>query len=230
MWGVGEGGGGGAGPRVGAEPPGVGEGAVLLLPSELWRWGSSGPASPPAGPLEVRYSGGGGAKEEDGVGDAGGFPPEVGGRRLLPGEGGGFEGRGGVLPGAGGRGLSLLYVELVGGEGAAPRRLNAGGGGGDGERAWPGGWGAAPRAAGEREAEPSERTRYQFFHWPITSKIKLWDESSPATGLSLGTPAGNRPVIGGVEPDGLPAVLPLVAAPLGSENHSRIARDRVAMK
>lgn len=107
-WGVGEGGGGGAGPRVGAGPPGVGEGAVLLLPSELWRCGSSGAASPPAGPLVVRYSGGGGAREEEGEEEAGGLPPEVGGRRLLPGEGGGLEGRGGVLPGAGGRGLSLL--------------------------------------------------------------------------------------------------------------------------
>lgn len=106
-WGVGDGGGGGAGPRVGAGPPGVGEGAVLLLPSELWRCGRSG-ASPPAGPLVARYSGGGGAREEEGEEEAGGFPPEVGGRRLLPGEGGGLEGRGGVLPGAGGRGLSLL--------------------------------------------------------------------------------------------------------------------------
>lgn len=94
---VGEGGGRGAGPRLGTGPPGVGEGAVLLLPSELWRCGSSGPASLPAGPLAVRYSGGGGAREEEGVGDAGGFPPEVGGRRLLPGEGGGLDGRGGVL-------------------------------------------------------------------------------------------------------------------------------------
>lgn len=102
--GVGEGGGGGAGPLVGAGPPG--EGAALLPPSELWRCGSSGAASPPAGPLALRYSGGGGAREE--AGEAGGFPPEVGGRRQFPGEGGGLEGRGGVLPGAGGRGFSLL--------------------------------------------------------------------------------------------------------------------------
>lgn len=99
--GVGEaGGGGGAGPLVGAWPPG--EGAALLLPTELWRWGKSGVESPPAGPFAVRYSGGGGARED------GGFPPEVGGRRLFAGEGGGLEGRGGVLFGVGGRGLSLL--------------------------------------------------------------------------------------------------------------------------
>lgn len=37
-----------------------------------------------------------------------GFPPEVGGRLLLLGDGGGFGGRGGVLFGVGGRGFSLL--------------------------------------------------------------------------------------------------------------------------
>lgn len=51
----------------------------------------------------MRYGGGGGAKEE-GVG----FPPEVGGRLLLPGDGGGLDGRGGVLLGVGGSGFSLL--------------------------------------------------------------------------------------------------------------------------
>lgn len=102
-WGVGDEGGGGAGPRVVAGPPG--EGAVFLLPSELWRCGSSGAASSPAGQLTVQYSGGGGAKEDE---EAGGFPPDMGARRQFPGEGGGLEGRGGVLPGAGGRGFSLL--------------------------------------------------------------------------------------------------------------------------
>lgn len=37
-----------------------------------------------------------------------GFPPEVGGRLLLPGDVGGLEGRCGVLLGVGGRGFSLL--------------------------------------------------------------------------------------------------------------------------
>lgn len=37
-----------------------------------------------------------------------GLPPEVGGRLLLPGDGGGLEGRGGVLLGVGGRGFSRL--------------------------------------------------------------------------------------------------------------------------
>lgn len=98
------GGGGGAGPLLGVWPPG--EGADLLLLRELCRCGSSGAASPPpVGPLLRRYGGGGGARVEleEGV-----FPPEVGGRLLLLGDGGGLEGRGGVLLGVGGRGFSLL--------------------------------------------------------------------------------------------------------------------------
>jgi len=53
--GVGEAGGGGAGPLVGVWPPG--EGACLLLPRELCRCGKSGAASSPAapdGPLATR--------------------------------------------------------------------------------------------------------------------------------------------------------------------------------
>lgn len=85
-------------------PPG--EGAGLLLLSELWRCGSSGTSPlPPVGPLVIRYGGGGGAREEE---EVTGFPPEVGGRLLLPGDGGGLEGSGGVLLGVGGRGFSLL--------------------------------------------------------------------------------------------------------------------------
>lgn len=53
----------------------------------------------------MRYGGGGGASEDDEVGA--GFPPAVGGRLLLPGDGGGLDGRGGVLLGVGGRGFSL---------------------------------------------------------------------------------------------------------------------------
>lgn len=51
--GVGDEGGGGAGPLVGVWLPG--EGAVLLLLRELWRCGSSGATSPlTAGPLVMR--------------------------------------------------------------------------------------------------------------------------------------------------------------------------------
>lgn len=46
--GVGEAGGGGAGPLVGVWPPG--EGACLLLPRELCRCGKSGAASSPVAP------------------------------------------------------------------------------------------------------------------------------------------------------------------------------------
>lgn len=53
----------------------------------------------------MRYGGGGGAKEED---EEAGFPPDVGGRLLFPGEGGGLDGRGGVLFGVGGSGFSRL--------------------------------------------------------------------------------------------------------------------------
>lgn len=91
------GGGGGAWPLVGVCP--VGEGARRLL-RELCLCGKSGPGSvlaPLAAPLAVRY--GGGAKELGAE-----FPPEVGGRRALLGDGGGLEGRGGV----GGSGFSLL--------------------------------------------------------------------------------------------------------------------------
>lgn len=43
----------------------------------------------------------------------------------------------------------------------------------------------------------------------------------PPTALSLGTPPGNSPPIGGTEPDGLPAVPPLAPPPLGSVNHNQ---------
>lgn len=42
----------------------------------------------------------------------------------------------------------------------------------------------------------------------------------PPTALSLGTPPGNSPPIGGTEPDGLPAVPPLAPPLLGSVNHN----------
>lgn len=51
--------------------------------------------------------------------------------------------------------------------------------------------------------------------------------TSPPTGLSLGTPPVNKPPIGGAEPDGLDAPLPLVPPaavappPLGSENQNQ---------
>lgn len=72
-----------------------------------------------------------------------------------------------------------------------PRRVRAGGGGEEGERALLGGRGAALRVDGDREVEPSP------------------------TGLSFGTPPGNKPPVGETEPDGLPAALPLVPAPFG---------------
>lgn len=109
-WGVGEAGGGGAGPLV--EPRG--EGAALLVLRELWSCGSSGATSPPpVGPLLTRCRGGGGANEVEEVG----FPPPLGGHLLLTGDGGGFVGRGGVW-----------MAEVGGGAGALARRHTAGGG------------------------------------------------------------------------------------------------------
>lgn len=61
----------------------------------------------------------------------------------------------------------------------------------------------------------------------------VWEISnSPPTGRSLGTPPVNSPPIGGTEPDGLPAALPLappVAAlpPLGSENQNQWTGEKV---
>lgn len=56
---------------------------------------------------------------------------------------------------------------------------------------WLGGRGATGRVDEEREHEPSEEVR------------------------SLGTPPGNRPVIGGADPEGLDAALPLAPPALG---------------
>lgn len=117
-WGAGEVGGAGAGPLV--EPPG--EGAGLLVPRELWHWGSSEAPSPlPVGPLLMRCRGGGGANEVEEAG----FPPELGGHLLLTGEGRCFVGRGGVWLGDTG---CSLEEEAEGGGGALARRHTAGGG------------------------------------------------------------------------------------------------------
>lgn len=161
-WGMGEAGGGGAGPLV--EPPG--EGAALFVLRGLWRCGSPGATGPlPVGPLLTRCRGGGGANEVEGAG----FPPGLGGHLLLTGDGGGFEGRGGVWFGDRDPCFSLVE-EAVGGEGALGRWPTAGrreeegenDGGSSGaelsSRWWLGGRGATARPEEDGPEEPSAPT------------------------------------------------------------------------
>lgn len=95
----------------------------------------------------------------------------------------------GFPPEVGGRGLEEGGGTLTGGDGALPRRHWEGGAGeGAGLSSWR--WLGGRGASGRVEEEASEDER------------------------SLGTPPGYRPVIGGAEPEGLDAALPL--APDGS--------------
>lgn len=211
-WGMGEAGGGGAGPLV--EAPGGG--TALLVLREFCRWDSSGATSPlPVGPLLTRCRGAGGANEVE----AAGFTPELRAHLLRPGDGGGFVGRGGVSD----TGFSLLE-EVEGGEGALARRRPAGAHGRDGgeddcggsSRWWLGGSAAARLEAGRPE-EPSART-FRNTHVCRRSNVTSHfagreARGRPGTALSPGAPLERRPP-GGPR---LPAGPPLAPHPLGSE-------------